>query len=105
MAKLKIRYPLGEAICPVCSNVFNRLRWWAIYCSPNCRRLDHAARALHRPVNASDASCAGCVKLEERIRDLERENAALRSRLTGQASARLTGQAHGPGSRARLVPG
>ena len=82
MARLKIRYPLGEAVCPVCAYKFNRLRWWAVYCSARCRRLDHARKALGMPQNASDASCQ-CDDLRSEVDRLTAENKMLRQRLSG----------------------
>ena len=82
MAKLKIRYPLGEAVCPVCSNVFNRKRWWGQYCSRNCKRLAGALKALQMPQNGTAPSCQ-CDELREEVQRLAAENKMLRQRLAG----------------------
>ena len=87
MAKLRIKYPIGPAQCPICGNEFNRLRWWTVYCSANCRRLNHAMKAMKHPINASDASCNRCAKIEDRIAQLEKENNLLRLRLQGAGPA------------------
>ena len=82
MTKHRIKYPLGEAICPVCSCKFDRLRWFTQYCSARCRKAWSASKAYRQAQNLSDRS-SEVEDLRSEVSRLEAENKMLRQRLSG----------------------
>ena len=78
MSQHRIKYPLGPAVCPVCSKEFNRLRWFTQYCSSACRKAWSASKPVRQAQNLSDRLLD---EARDRIAELEQDVSTLKARI------------------------